>query len=453
MSAAIKKIVEEMSQAVPPGQASLDFRSRDELRWLTGLLLDADIEAEPEYERYRQITRRGLDTNPVREQLRQVYAGRRVLITGGTGCIGSVLTREILDYDPAEVFCIYAMHDDFEPVPGVVYVEIDIRDEAATRDVIRRMRPDVVFHCAAQRSPWLAEREVSRTLLSNVVGSRSVLRAARDVDAERVIHASTGKAMRYYTTDVYAASKKMAEWLVADYASEGRQASVARFTHVVDNAVLLARVDDALTRPDGVIRVHDPDIAFYAQSAQESAQLLTLAGLTNEPGAAETPLEGVAINSLGAPVSLLDVVIGRIKARARDDDATIYMSGYDRGYEPSNPPGLYDPANASDLTPLVNAIEARTATEHASSDNVDRFDVALPPSKGKVDRLVDGIDRACSHGDALDASAELARATKDLADAMFRTCPEDLFKRIHTMANHANSSLPTTRRPLAHMAS
>ncbi|SHG28920.1 Polysaccharide biosynthesis protein [Jatrophihabitans endophyticus] len=445
MSAVVRKIVEEMTEVVPPGQARLDYRSREHLHRLTTLLVDADATAEAEYERYLAIADRGLDTAPVHDRLVAAYGGQRVLVTGGTGCIGSVLSRELLAFEPAEVFCIYTTHDDFVPVPGVVYVDVDIRDEAAVRDVVGRMRPDVVFHCAAQRSPGLAEREVARTLQANVVGTRNVLRAARDVDVRRFVHASTGKAMRYYTTDVYAASKKVAEWLVADYGAEGRATGMARFTHVVDNAVVLENVENALARPDGVIRVHDPDLEFYAQSARESAQLLLLAGLD---AATDRP-HGLAIRSLGEPARLLDVVVGKIKASPRGDEAAIYLSGYDKGYERGNPPGLYDPENATELSPLVNAIEAATAVPHDAADNVDRFEIALPPSGGDVDALVDAIDHACAVGDPLDASAELARAAKQVADAMFHRCPDPLFTRIHAMAARADVALPTTRRPAA----
>ena len=141
------------------------------------------------------------------------------------------------------------------------------------------VQPDLVFHVAAQRDPGLAETEVHRTVSTNVLGTRTVLTAAAEAGVPQVVCASTGKALRPYSPDMYTASKRAAEWVASGVAaSSDMLVSAGRFTHVLDNSIIYQRLlswaDEA---DDGVIRLHSPDIAFYVQSALESAQLLLLA--------------------------------------------------------------------------------------------------------------------------------------------------------------------------------
>jgi NAD(P)-dependent dehydrogenase (short-subunit alcohol dehydrogenase family) len=441
MTNGVGKIVAQMNEVARPGQPDLDLATREELGRLTGLLLEADPSAIDEYEGYLDVKRRELEIAGVRSRLLLAYRGRRILVTGGTGCIGSTLIRQLMHYQPGEVFCFYSPGNDFDPVPGVVYIDLDLQDEAATRQAMRGVQPDVVFHCAAQRSPWLAEREIARTVRSNVLGTRNVLRGARDTDVLNFVHASTGKAMRYYTTDIYAASKKLGEWLVHEYAEEGRCTGAARFTHVVDNAVLLEKLQAAEGDPVGVMRVHNAEIRFYVQSAIESAQLLLLAGLQTGQG-----LQLLAIRELGDPPDLLRVVLGRMQARGGSSHPAIYLSGHDKGYERGVTPGLYDPMTAADLSPLINAIEARTTQPVPGVPDVDAFRLRLPDARS-VEPIVDDLAARCDDGDPLDIAAGLAGAVKQQAEAAFDLCPEDLFGRLHQLADTAGVSLPTTREP------
>jgi hypothetical protein len=268
-----------------------------------------------------------------------------------------------------------------------------------------------------------------------------VLRGARDNDVLNFVHASTGKAMRYYTTDIYAASKKVGEWLVHEYAEEGRCTGAARFTHVVDNAVLLERLHAVQGDPYGVMRVHGEDVGFYVQSAVESAQLLLLAGLQSGPG-----LQLLAIRELGDPPELLRVVLGHLQAQGSSEHPAIYLSGHDKGYEPGNPPGLYDPMTATELSPLINGIEARSAVPMPGVPDVDAFRTSLPDDP-HVEPIVDDLAARCDDGDPLDIAAGLAAAVKHHAEAVFGRCPDDLFTRLHHLASTSGATLPTTRRP------
>lgn len=428
-----------MQSIAPPGQRDLDFDTRERLHALTELLIEADDTACDEYGDFLAVQERRLDLSLLEAQLATCYQGKRILVTGGTGCIGSTLIRELTRCFGADIYCLYSRDNSFDPVPGVVYIDVDICDEELTVSAIREVNPQVIFHCAAQRSPMLAEREVGRTVMTNVIGTRNVLRGAREVEPERFIHTSTGKAMRYYTTDIYAASKKICEWLVQVYAAEGRPAGLARFTHVVDNAVVLETVQAQMDDPNGLVRCHGADIAFYVQSAIESAQLLMVAGVVAEPR-----LKAVAIRSLGEPARLLSMLLGKLQSGLTSDHPPIYLSGYDKGYEKGNPPGLYNPMTAADLSPLINAIEALSATELEEVPEIDQFHLALPTGD-YIERIVDGLEWVCRNDEPLKIAAELAGAVKEEAEAMFSLCPEPLFTQLNKMATQGGVALPCSR--------
>jgi hypothetical protein len=148
---------------------------------------------------------------------------------------------------------------------------------------------------------------------------------------------------------------------------------------VVDNSIIYARLLDWCQ--GGVIRLHSADIAFYAQSALESAQLLLGAGLAARPGA----LRVHALTDLGWPVSLIDVALGTL---ARSGSASpIYFSGYDRGYEAAPFPGLYDPLTAGDVSPLLSAFEAARA-ERPPGLAADVFPLDVASSPALAERLL-----------------------------------------------------------------
>ena len=79
----------------------------------------------------------------------------------------------------------------------------------------------MIFHVAAQREPALAEVEVHRTVSTNVLGTRNVLESAEAAGVRQVVCASTGKALRPYSPDIYTASKRAAEWVASSVAGRG----------------------------------------------------------------------------------------------------------------------------------------------------------------------------------------------------------------------------------------
>jgi nucleoside-diphosphate-sugar epimerase len=392
------EIIDTMRRAVPAGRSRLDDADAATLRELTAALIAARPEAADEYARFLAVAGRGLCLPEAELACR--LGGRTIVVTGGTGCIGSTLLRQLAARGPARLVSVSrGLSDSRPPQPGAEYRHADVTDRKGIEELLAHVRPDIVFHIAAQRSPALAETEVHRTVSTNVLGTRNVLAAAAAAGVPQVVCASTGKALRPYSPEIYSASKRAAEWASTAAAASGDLlCSAARFTHVIDNSIvherLLAWAADGADGADGqhtnretVIRLHSADIAFYVQSALESAQLLLLAML----GAAPGEFRVHAIADLGWPVSLLDIALGTLAAR--DSATPVYVSGYDPGYEEVAFPGLYDPMTAGDVSPLLNSFEA-AAQVAAPCPMVNSFRLDMAPDP-VAPKLLGDLDRVC----------------------------------------------------------
>jgi nucleoside-diphosphate-sugar epimerase len=362
-------LVTALRETVPAGRSRIDDGDALKLRELTKRLIAARPDAYREFERFQGVRDRGIEL-PF-DELSGWLGGRKVLVTGGTGCIGSLLVEQLAALAPGRLVSV--TRGDTLPArtpPGAEYRNADIRDRAGFEALVAEIEPDVIFHVAAQRSPARAEEEVLRTVGTNVIGTRNVLEAAIDHGVPDVVCASTGKALRPYSPDVYAASKRAAEWLMSRAAANSdTRITTTRFTHVVDNSIIADRL--ALWCKEGIIRLHSPEINFYVQSARESVQLLLAAGLGPHPGRVRVH----TLRDLGWPVNLLDLALGMIVETK--SDSPIYLAGYERGYEETPFPGLYDPRTAGDVSPLINAFEAIDACP-ARCPEIDAFDLPVP---------------------------------------------------------------------------
>ena len=345
--------------------------------------------------------------------------GKAILVTGGTGCIGSRLMRELGKHHPRRLASV-SLAPGLSPWPraeGAEYREADIR-HYATLMAAMDGDWDIVFHTAAQRDPGLAEHQVRETVTTNVFGSANVLRACEARDVGTVVFALTGKAFRYYSPDTYTASKRIAEWRLACSAVP-RKAAV-RFTHVVDNSIFYERLM-RWCRYGQPVRLHGRDIWFYIQSATEAAELLMGAAAT----CSAVP-QVHAITDLGMPLSLYDLAV---QARAAMcSDSPVLVTGYDAGYEEVPFPGLSDPETAGDFSPLVNAFEAAVAWQPYPGTDAFPLDFCGRPIS------LAGLFSACCPSDCIpDASlikTEMRKVSWAIMRAAVATAPLPAVERV-----------------------
>lgn len=343
----------------------------------------------------------------------QLPAYGSIVVTGGTGCIGTAVLRLLRGRGVRRLTSISRRPPAPNMrVPLVDYRLADIRNAAELRKVLCSERPDLVIHLAGQRQPDLAERQVADTVSTNLFGTMSVLAAAGGAGVEAVVTASTGKALRFFAPEIYAASKKLCEYLVAQAPGRwGVSCSTVRFTHVVDNSLIYGRLR-RWARAGQPIRLHAPGIGFYVQSAHEAAQLVAVASC-----AWQSAPSVYALCDIGWPHDLFSLARDVV-----DDEASasvITFSGYEPGYEDRLFPGTFDPLRVEG-SPLFNALEAGRAASAPALRSVEG--VALPTDRDPtLDGAIAALERTWRDGgddllmrDALhEASVALLR--KDFA--------------------------------------
>jgi len=235
--------------------------------------------------------------------------GKRVLVTGAGGSIGSELCRQIYRFAPASLVMLErdesALHAVQLSIEGRAMLDsrnlvvADIRDRERIDQVFAEHRPEVVFHAAALKHLPLLEMHPAEALKTNVWGTVSLLEAAAAVGVERFVNISTDKAADPISVLGY--SKRLAERLTAQAAleSEGTYLSV-RFGNVLGSRGSVLTAFTSQIEHGGPVTVTDPDVTRYFMTVEEAVQLVIQAGAVGRPGEA-------LVLDMGEPVRIDDV--------------------------------------------------------------------------------------------------------------------------------------------------
>ncbi len=207
------------------------------------------------------------------EEGRRLVKGKRVLVTGAGGSIGSELCRQIGALEPAELILyeryensLYTITNDLADrgVKVLVHSVIgDVTDVARTSAVFAQHRPHLVFHAAAHKHVPLMEANPCEAIKNNVVGTRVVAEMSRDYGAERFVLVSTDKAVN--PSSVMGASKRVAELIVQTIGRDAKDTRfvTVRFGNVLgSNGSVIPRMLDQI-RSGGPVTVTHPDIRRY----------------------------------------------------------------------------------------------------------------------------------------------------------------------------------------------
>jgi FlaA1/EpsC-like NDP-sugar epimerase len=235
--------------------------------------------------------------------------GKRVLVTGAGGSIGSELCRQIYQFAPDELIMLdrdeSALHAVQLSIEGRALLDspnlvlLDIRDERGLAEVFERRRPHVVFHAAALKHLSLLEQHPGEAVKSNVWGTLTVLDAAVRAEVGRFVNISTDKAADPISVLGY--SKRIGERLTAwfDAHREGAYLSV-RFGNVLASRGSVLDTFTAQIHNGGPLTVTHPDVTRYFMTIPEAVELVIQAGAIGSGGEA-------LVLDMGSPVRILDV--------------------------------------------------------------------------------------------------------------------------------------------------
>jgi FlaA1/EpsC-like NDP-sugar epimerase len=238
--------------------------------------------------------------------------GKRVLVTGAGGSIGSELCRQIWRCNPAQLTLIghgensvFAIQNELrrrlkpEEANRIQTVIADIRFAARIDHIFAQHQPEVVFHAAAHKHVPLMEANPVEAITNNVLGTRNLLAAAQAVGVDRFVMISTDKAVN--PTSVMGASKRTAELLVNQAAREsGRPYVAVRFGNVLGSRGSVVLTFKEQIASGGPVTVTDPGMTRYFMTIPEAVQLVLQAAVLGHGGE-------VFLLEMGEPVKIVDL--------------------------------------------------------------------------------------------------------------------------------------------------
>jgi FlaA1/EpsC-like NDP-sugar epimerase len=295
-----------------------------------------------------------LGRRPVETDLSVVAAlvtGRRVLVTGAGGSIGSELAAQVQALDPASLVLLDRDESALHAVQLRLYgsglldsddiVLCDIRDVDALQAVFKRHRPEVVLHAAALKHLPVLERFPEEGWKTNVVGTYNVLSIAVEHGVTHVVNVSTDKAAD--ATSVLGQTKRIAERLTAWYAlTHGLPYVSVRFGNVLGSRGSVLYAFRTQIDRGGPVTVTHPDATRYFMTIPEACELVLQAGAIGDAG-------DVLVLDMGEPVRIVDVARRLIAESEREIDIVytglrpgeklheVLFSGDERGSTSSHP--------------------------------------------------------------------------------------------------------------------
>jgi FlaA1/EpsC-like NDP-sugar epimerase len=221
-----------------------------------------------------------LGRQPIATDLASVasmIAGRRVLITGGGGSIGSEIVRQVAAYSPATLLVLDRDETNLFDAMATIGdratpVLLDIRDRDRLDRLFVQERPEIVFHAAANKHVPLLESHPAEAAATNVLGTRNLVAAARDAGVAHFVFVSTDKAVD--PANVMGASKRLGEQLVLAHAPEGSSWCAVRFGNVLGSRGSVVPTFMRQIREGGPVTLTHPDMTRYFMSIPEAVQLV-----------------------------------------------------------------------------------------------------------------------------------------------------------------------------------
>jgi FlaA1/EpsC-like NDP-sugar epimerase len=321
-----------------------------------------------------------------RQELHPLLEGKRVLVTGAGGSIGSELCRQIAQYHPATLILferyengLYALDLELRarfPKVTIVPAVGDVTVQERVVEVLQQGVPDLVFHAAAHKHVPLMELNQKEAVRNNVFGTKIVAEASLANGVDRFVLISTDKAVN--PTSVMGATKRVAEDLMQSLSHRGKtKFTVVRFGNVLGSNGSVVPLFAEQIRRGGPLTVTHPEIKRFFMTIPEAVQLVLQASLLGQGGE-------VFVLDMGEQVKVVDLARNMIvlSGLVPDQDIQIVYGGLRPGEK------LYEE--------LFEEAEQVESTPHAK---IRRAISASAIQSDRLDRVIAHLEAAVSHGD------------------------------------------------------
>ncbi|MEF2782014.1 MAG: nucleoside-diphosphate sugar epimerase/dehydratase [Clostridium sp.] len=248
-------------------------------------------------------------------EIKSYLTGKKIVVTGAGGSIGSELCRQIVKFKPKQLFMIdinenslYMLEQEFnrnrthgtlDPSIEIVSLIASIREYKAINEIFKEKQPDVVFHAAAHKHVPLMETRPMEAIKNNVFGTNNVINACIKNKVSRFIMISTDKAVN--PTNVMGATKRMTEMILQANGNNGvTKMAAVRFGNVLGSNGSVIPIFKRQIAEGGPVTITDKNIIRYFMTIPEAAQLVLQAGFYADKGE-------IFVLDMGKPVKILDL--------------------------------------------------------------------------------------------------------------------------------------------------
>ncbi len=241
-------------------------------------------------------------------RMRETIEGRRVMVTGAGGSIGSEICRQVLSLNPASLtlvevseFLLFEIENELSPIANEMDVSLigcaaDIRCEGQMKSAIRQTDSvDIIYHAAAYKHVDLMERNAAACFRNNVIGTQVLAAVAEEEGVDQFVLISSDKAVR--PTSLMGATKRLAERVITERPQSGTKFKAVRFGNVLGSSGSVVPIFRKQIEEGGPVTVTSREVTRFFMTIPEAVELVLAAGAVGDD-------RRILVLEMGEPVKI-----------------------------------------------------------------------------------------------------------------------------------------------------
>jgi FlaA1/EpsC-like NDP-sugar epimerase len=268
-----------------------------------------------------------IDINSTREMIK----GKRVLVTGAGGSIGSEITRQVLSFEPTRLvildhseYNLYSIDQELKYSDSyeekIVPALVDVCDKSCLKEIFEKYRPEIVIHAAAYKHVHLVESNPYSSILNNVQGTQNLLNFCEQFEVQNFVLVSTDKAVN--PAGIMGATKRICEIMTTLTANRTQRPYCSvRFGNVLGSSGSLIPMLKKQIENRQPLTITHKEITRYFMLIDEAVSLVLKAASISKPG-------DINVLRMGEPVKIVDIAESLVKLMGRSlDEVEIRFTG------------------------------------------------------------------------------------------------------------------------------
>jgi len=322
-------------------------------------------------------------------QLQRFLAGKRILVTGAGGSIGSEICRQSLRFCPRRLVLLDRAENALFEIDrelahrwvgaDIVPYVADITDARRLAAIFAAEKPQVIFHCAAHKHVPMMEHNPGEAIKNNILGTATVADAAAEAQVAAFVMVSTDKAVN--PTSVMGAAKRCAELYIQSLsASRPRTRFVAvRFGNVLGSSGSVVPIFRKQIEAGGPVTVTHPEMRRFFMTIPEASQLVMQAGAIGRGGE-------IFVLDMGEPIRILDLAIEMIRRSGLqpEKDIAIQFTGIRPGEKLSEQLAGADERTSPTAHPKIRVWQLPVAQEQQARQMIELLSTVIDGSRQQI---------------------------------------------------------------------